>query len=149
VLGCSPVLFEVEPLPRTLMIELAHSAYDPEKVTRSHIWMTTWSADYLDANAWIVDALHCRYGYIHTGRACGQADDLMDRAAFESDPTSRADLYAQAEELLIGPNGDFPVVPLFRSTSAWLQQPWLTGVNEYGSARFDLWTIDTDAQAGA
>ena len=65
-----------------------------------------------------------------TGRACGPADDLMDRAAFESDPAARADLYAQAEELLFGPNGDFPVVPLFISTSAWLQQPWLTEVNE-------------------
>jgi ABC-type oligopeptide transport system substrate-binding subunit len=71
VLGCSPVLFEIEPLPRTLLIELAHSTYDPEKVTRSHIWLTIWIADYPDANAWIADALHCRLD-IRTGRACGK-----------------------------------------------------------------------------
>ncbi len=146
-LGCNPVLFEIKSLPRTLMIELAHLTYDPEKVTRSHIWLTTWSPDYPDANAWIADALHCRFGYIRTGRECGPADDLMDRAAFEADPAARAELYAQAEQLLFGPNGDFPVIPLYISSSAWLQQPWLSGVNEYGSARYDLWQLDTAAQS--
>ena len=60
----------------------------------------------------------------------------------------RAELYAQAEDRLFGPNGSFPVIPLYLTTSAWLQQPWLSGVNEYGPARFDLWTIDTSQQAG-
>jgi oligopeptide transport system substrate-binding protein len=146
-LGCSPALFEVKALPRTLMIELAHSAYDPEKVTRSHIWMTTWSADYLDANAWIADALHCRFGYVRTGRECSLADDKMDMAMFEPDPAKRAELYAQAEQLLFGPDGEFPVIPLFISTSAWFQQPWLHDVNEYGPARYDLWQIDPEAQS--
>lgn len=146
VLGCSPALFKIEALPRTLMIELAHSAYDPEKVTRSHIWMTTWSADYPDASAWLADALHCRFGYIRTGRACSAADDKMDLAGLEPDPAKRADLYAQAEQLLFGPEGDFPVIPLFISTAAWLQQPWLQRVNEVGPARYDLWQIDTDAR---
>jgi ABC-type oligopeptide transport system substrate-binding subunit len=145
-LGCNPVLFQIKSLPRTLMVELAHSTYDPEKVTRSHIWLTTWSPDYPDANAWIADALHCRFGYIRTGRECSEADDLMDRASFEPDPAARADLYARAEQLLFGPDGDFPVIPLNISSSAWLQQPWLSGVNEYGAARYDLWQIDTTAR---
>ena len=142
-LGCNPILFQIKSLPRTLMIELAHSTYDPEKVTRSHMWLATWSPDYPDANAWIADALHCRFGYIRTGRECSAADDLMDRASLEPDPAARADLYARAEQLLFGPDGDFPVIPLYISSSAWLQQPWLTGVNEYGAARYDLWQIDT------
>jgi ABC-type oligopeptide transport system substrate-binding subunit len=141
-LGCNPVLFQIKSLPRTLMIELAHSTYDPDKVTRSHIWLATWSPDYPDANAWIADALHCRFGYIRTGRECGAADDLLDRASLESDPAARADLYTRAEQLLFGPDGDFPVIPLYISSSAWLQQPWLSGVNEYGAARYDLWTLD-------
>jgi oligopeptide transport system substrate-binding protein len=146
VLGCNPVLFEVKSLSRTLMIELAHSTYDPDKVTRSHIWLTTWSPDYPDANAWVADALHCRFGYIRTGRECSEADDMLDRASLESDPAKRAGFYAQAEQLFFGPNGDFPVIPLFISSSAWLQQPWLDDVNEYGSARYDLWQLDTSAQ---
>jgi hypothetical protein len=31
-------------------------------------------------------------------------------------------------------------------TRGWFEQPWLTGVNEFGAARYDLWTLDTEAQ---
>jgi oligopeptide transport system substrate-binding protein len=148
-LGCSPQLFEVRELSRILMIEISHATYDTEAVTRSHLWLATWIADYPDANAWLNDALHCRYGYIRTGRECGTADDLLDQAAVEMDPVQRAALYAQVEEIFFGPNGSFPVIPLYISITAWLQQPWLTGVNEAGAARFDLWTINPDLQPGA
>jgi oligopeptide transport system substrate-binding protein len=141
-LGCNAALFEVKAVSRTLLIELAHLSYDQENVTRSHVWLATWSADYPDANAWLSDALHCQYGYIKTGRECDDADVLMDQAAVETDPASRAELYAQVEQHFFGPEGNFPVIPLFISTSAWLQQSWLTGVNDSGSARFDLWTVD-------
>ncbi len=148
VLNCNPGLFEIRPVPRTLLIELGHSAYDPERVTRSHMWVATWSADYLDANAWINDALHCRYGYIKPTRECEAADALLDQAGVTDDLAQRADLYTQAEERFFGAQGNFPVIPLFFSTSSWLQQPWLSGVNANGPARFDLWTINTGAQAG-
>jgi len=148
VLNCNPGLFEIRPVPRTLLIELGHSAYDPERVTRSHMWVATWSADYLDANAWINDALHCRYGYIKPTRECEAADALLDQAGVTDDLAQRADLYAQAEERFFGTQGSFPVIPLFFSTTSWLQQPWLSGVNANGPARFDLWTINTGAQAG-
>jgi ABC-type oligopeptide transport system substrate-binding subunit len=145
-LGCNPALFEVKAISRTLLIELAHLSYDQENVTRSHIWLATWSADYPDANAWLGDALHCQYGYIKTGRECDEADALMDQAAVETDSGRRAELYAQVEQRFFGPEGSFPVIPLLISTSARLQQPWLTGVNDAGSARFDIWTVDTTSQ---
>lgn len=145
-LGCDPALFNVMPLERELMIELSHGTYDAELVTRSHSWVVQWSADYPDANAWISDALHCRYGWIRTGRPCDQADAALDRAALETDETARAEQYAEAEAAFFGPNGSFPVIPLFTGRTAWLRQPWVSGVNEHGPARFDLWTIDTDAQ---
>ncbi len=145
-LGCNPALFDVMPLERGLMIELSHGTYDAELVTRSHSWVAQWSADYPDANAWISDALHCRYGWIRTGRPCDRADAALDRAAIEADEAARAEQYAEAEASFFGPNGSFPVIPLFTGRATWLQQPWVSGVNEYGPARFDLWTIDTDAQ---
>jgi oligopeptide transport system substrate-binding protein len=147
-LGCNPALFEIRTLPRTLMIELSHSNYDPEKVTRSHIWLANWSGDYLDANNWLGDALHCQFGYIKTGRACDNADALIDQAANEMDTAQRATIYAQVEEQFFGPNGSFPVIPLFFTTAAWLQQPELTGVNEFGPARYDLWMLDNTTQEG-
>ncbi|HML20021.1 MAG TPA: ABC transporter substrate-binding protein [Aggregatilinea sp.] len=146
-LGCAANMFQVVPLERKLMIELSHGTYDSEAVTRSHSWIVQWSADYPDANAWINDALHCRYGWISTGRACDQGDSALDRAVTEEDLDARTQDYATAEEAMFGPNGTFPVIPLFVTTTTWIQQPWLTDVNEYGAARFDLWTIDPDAQS--
>ncbi|MBN1565104.1 MAG: hypothetical protein JXA10_14765 [Anaerolineae bacterium] len=145
--GCNPALFEVKTIARTTLIDLAHSTYDPEKVTRPHLWLTTWTADYPDANGWIYDVLHCQYGYIRTGRACEAGDTYLDSATLEADVTARADLYTQAEEHFFGANGTFPVIPLFISTAARLQQPWLSGVSDAGSARYDLWTLDVVAQA--
>lgn len=145
-LGCDAALFQITPLERALMIELSHGTYDAETVTRSHSWITQWSADYPDANAWINDALHCRYGWISTGRTCDQGDAALDRAVTEADLAARTADYATAEESMFGANGSFPVIPLFMSTATWIQQPWLTGVNAYGAARFDLWTLDADAQ---
>ncbi len=145
-LGCNPALFEIKTLSRTLLIELSHATYDPEKVTRSPIWFAVWSADYPDANAWIGDALHCHYGYMRTGRECDQSDALIDRAAVTMDPATRAELYTEAEAVLFGSAGTFPVTPLFISTAAWLQQPWLANVNSAGPARFDLWTLDAAQQ---
>lgn len=145
-LGCSPALFEIRALPRTLMIELSHNTYDVERVTRSHMWIATWSADYPDGVAWINDALHCRYGYIQPGRPCSRVDNLLDRAVSSADEAERAALLAQAEEAFFGAQGSFPVVPLYVIMRGWFEQPWLTQVNEVGAARYDLWVIDPDAQ---
>lgn len=141
-LGCSPTLFEVKPIERVLLLELSHGAFDPELVTRSHMWLTTWSPDYPDANGWLSDALHCHFGYVRSGRECSEGDTLLDKAALELDPAQRAALYAQAETAFFGAQGSFPVIPLFVTTTAWLQQPTLTNVNPLGAARFDLWTLD-------
>ena len=147
-LNCHPGLFEIRSVPRTLLIALSHSAYDPERVTRSHMWVATWNADYLDASAWINDALHCRYGYLKPTRECEPADSLLDRAGIANNLDERAELYAQAEEQFFGPQGTFPVIPLFFSTTSWLQQPRLSGVNANSPARFDLWTLADENPAG-
>lgn len=145
-LGCNPGLFEVTPVARTLLIELTHSTYDPEQITRPHVWLATWSADYLDANAWLSDALHCRYGYVRIGRPCTDADTLLDRAAVADNSAQRAELYTQAETALLGNEGDLPVLPLALATNAWLEHPWLSGVNTTGPLRFDLWQLEPGSQ---
>jgi ABC-type oligopeptide transport system substrate-binding subunit len=141
-LGCSPSLFSVEGLSRTLLIELAHATYDAEKVTRPHAWMATWSADYPDAHAWLNDALHCRYGYFRTGRECDAADVALDRASGDPDDGARAGAYGEVERLFFGPEGTYPILPLFFLPNAWLQNPGLSGVSRVGAARFDLWELE-------
>ncbi|NDJ75017.1 MAG: hypothetical protein GYB65_02050 [Chloroflexi bacterium] len=145
-LGCNPALLEVRPISRVLLINLGHSAYDEEQVTRSHMWIATWSADYPDANGWLFDALHCQYGYLRPGRACDEADALLEQASVEMDPTRRAELYAEVETLFFGPEGSFPVIPLFATAAAWLQQPALSAVNAVGPARYDLWVITSGTE---
>lgn len=140
-LGCTPALFSVEGLSRTLLIELAHSTYDSELVTRPHAWLITWSADYPDAHAWLNDALHCRYGYFRTGRECDQADAALDSAANSLDSAARTQTYEQVERLFFGVEGTYPVIPLLFSVNAWLQSPGLSGVNQVGAARFDRWSL--------
>jgi len=140
-LGCTPALFSVEGLSRTLLIELAHSTYDAEIVARPHAWLATWSADYPDAHAWLNDALHCRYGYFRTGRECDQADAALDSAANTLDSAARAQTYEQVERLFFGAEGTYPVIPLLFSVNAWLQSPDLSGVNQVGAARFDRWSL--------
>jgi oligopeptide transport system substrate-binding protein len=143
VFGCNSALFEVKPVSRTLLIELSHANYDPEEVVRSHMWLFTWNADYPDANAWTSDALHCRFGYIRNGRPCTQADAQMDKAGTALDLAERTQYYNEIENLLFGPNGTYPVVPIMHSAAGWLQQLWLTDVDAAHPARYDLWQIDT------
>jgi ABC-type oligopeptide transport system substrate-binding subunit len=139
--GCNPALFEVKPVARTLLVEITHANYDPTKVTRSHIWLTTWTPDYPDANDWLYGALHCHFGYLRLGRSCDGSDENLDAATLEPDPARRADYYGQVEEQLFGTNGTYPVAPLMISVTAWLQQPQVTQVNSAGAARYDLWII--------
>ncbi len=140
-LGCNAALFTLNTASRVTLIELSHANYDPEATTRPMIWMSTWSADYPDANAWLGDALHCQYGYLRLDRPCDQADALLDQAIMEFDLDARTALYAQVERLFFGPDGSFPVIPLATLQGAWLQQPHLDGVNAAGAARYDLWTL--------
>ncbi len=138
-LGCNPALFEVTTVSHPLLIQLGHANYDTESVVRPHLWLFTWTGDYPDANAWLGDALHCRYGYIRNARPCDENDALLDRAGQEMDAAQRAALYGQVEEAFFGDAGSFPVIPLFRSASAWVQSPSLEEVNA-SAARYDLWT---------
>ncbi len=137
-LGCNPALFEITTVPHPLLIQLGHANYDTETVVRPHLWLFTWTGDYPDANAWLGDALHCRYGYIRNARACDETDAWLDRAGQEMDTAQRAALYGQAEEAFFGEKGSFPVIPLFRSVSVWGQAPNLDGVSP-SAARYDRW----------
>ncbi len=138
-LGCNAALFEIKTVSRPLLIQLGHANYDTESVVRPHLWLFTWTGDYPDANAWLDDALHCRYGYIRNARPCDETDALLDRAGQTMETAQRAALYGQAEEAFFGEAGSFPVIPLFRSVSAWVQSPNLAGVSG-SAARYDLWT---------
>lgn len=144
VLGCAATTFTVHPVAREIVQSAAHgsiSTIETNDSPRPQLWIYSWTPDYPDANAWTGDGLHCQYGFMRTGVACGNADAQVDAAGVESDPAKRAATYTQAETLWFGPSGTFPVAPLYISQSVIARQPGLKGATANGPARFDLWTL--------
>ncbi len=144
VLGCSPFQFIVDTAASAKVQNVAHgtvNTIDPQALPRPEMWIYTWSPDYPDANAWTGDAIHCQYGFMRTGVACGDGDALVDQAFLETDSTKRADLYNRAETSWFGPQGTFPVMPLYVAINYVAQQPWLKGTTVNGPMHFDLWTL--------
>jgi ABC-type transport system substrate-binding protein len=92
-------------------------------------------------------------GYVfhdHLDRSCTEADTLMEQAAAESDPEIRAQLYRQLEEMLFGPEGEYPIIPLFEYVIYGWHQPWISGPFDTDhlltSAHYDWYTIDPAAR---
>jgi hypothetical protein len=104
----------------------------------------TYVPDHPDISAWAGDGLHCQYGRLRPGIGCGEADRLVDEAGREADPARRLALYDQAEALWFGPEGVFPVAPLYVGVEVVGLSPRLAGGSGYfatGAARFDLWRL--------
>jgi ABC-type oligopeptide transport system substrate-binding subunit len=143
-LGCDPTAFNIVKVSHATVQEVAHGNVNTnanDAPPRADMWITSWTPDYQDANAWTGDAIHCRFGFLRTGISCGDADNLVDSAFLEKDPAKRAQDYDQAEDSWFGPMGTFPVAPLFVSVSFVGQQSWLKGATVNGPLRFDQWTL--------
>ncbi len=144
VLGCRADSFVIRTAPLNYVEAVAHAAISASEKTdppRAQLWLVTWRPDYTDANAWLGDGLHCQFGFLRPGLPCGEADKRVDAAALESDPVKRAALYQEAETLWFGPEGSFPVVPLFFSYEMVGRQAHLKGATVSGSQWYAGWTI--------
>jgi ABC-type oligopeptide transport system substrate-binding subunit len=140
-LGCPASLFHIQKLAPADLDNVVHANIDANAASRAHLWLYAWSSDYNDANGWISDSIHCLYGYLRTGAKCGNAETIMDQAFLEPDPGKRAAAYAQAGDLLFGPGGTFPVVPLYIRLTAIGHSARITGLSLSGASRFDEWMI--------
>jgi oligopeptide transport system substrate-binding protein len=60
-----------------------------------------------------------RQGYVNT-----EFDELTRQADVETDPAKRSELYAQAQQLMLG---DIPAAFGYNSISHFLVKPWVTG----------------------
>ena len=85
-----------------------------------------WCADYPDPQNWLSvywrsdTTFAQRQGYVNT-----QFDDLTKQADVELDPVKRADLYKQAQDLLLA---DIPSAFGYNSLNHYLVQPWVKGI---------------------
>ena len=122
-LGCNRDVFTLETVDFTVLVELIDPRNAPED--RPNMWSIAWGPDYPDAQNWVGDVLHCESENTFK-RPCSEVDDLIDQAARESDPDARVELYYRIEEMFFGPEGEFPIIPLYTSLVQYMVQPWAT-----------------------
>jgi oligopeptide transport system substrate-binding protein len=137
-LGCDIPNFRLTKRNAETVRRLADGTFSTIRTTdpiRPHMWLFTWSPDYLDITAWAGDGAHCRYGFLKSYLPCGEADQLVGAALLQSDLAQRAALIAQAEQAYFGASGTFPVVPLLSELRFAAREPALQGV----SAASPLW----------
>jgi ABC-type oligopeptide transport system substrate-binding subunit len=143
-LGCNPASFIVRGYPANRLLNIARGSINIDEnqkgTPRPHLWLTTWVPDYLDPHAWLGDALHCQYGFLRTNLPCTDADKQVEQGGTMNNPQ----LYVQAQSEWFGPQGIYPVVPLYTTLTAVAIQPTLNGVGVYSTIapfRIDQWSI--------
>lgn len=149
-LGCDPSLINVEQLEFSVLLQVTDATTPTQD--RPNTWTLGWGPDYPDANNWVHDVLSCDVANRFI-RPCNEVDDLMDEAARESDPDVRTELYAEIEEAFFGPEGEFPIAPIYLRSVYTLVKPWYTGPFEtdgnIGGAHYGAYSVDMAAKLAA
>jgi ABC-type oligopeptide transport system substrate-binding subunit len=150
VLGCDPAHLRFEAVSFSVLLGATDPALPAED--RPEMWTGLWGPDYPDANNYVGDVLGCESTHSFN-RPCTEIDDLIDQAAAESDPATRADLYREIEERFFGREGEHPMIPMVMSGSLMLHKPWFNGPfltdGFVAGLHYDWYTIDQAAQLAA
>ena len=154
-LGCDPGLFNVEQLDFSFWPQredLRDISNNTPLQDLPHAMTNGSGPDYPDSDNWMRYILHCE-GHNLLLRSCTAVDTLIEQAATETDQTRRAELYRQIEEAFFGPEGEFPVAPIYMRASYILVKPWYTGPHQtdglFGGPHWNAYTIDMAAKLAA
>lgn len=109
-------------------LRLADATTIIQKATQKELgfFYGSWYADYLDAENFL-SVLLSQYGQNRTNYDNPRFTELCRLADVEADPTRRAELYAEAEQLAIT---DCPWIPLYFPQEAVVTQPWVSGLQQ-------------------
>ena len=147
-LGCPVDLIQIEQVEFDVLLDIASDDTPDEE--SPHVWTLGWGPDYADENNWVGDVLWCESPGFGFKRACSAVDDLIVEARTEQDPARRIELYAQIEEMFFGPEGEYPIAPLFLRIAYVAQHSWYTNIPAlFGGNQFYNYTIDQEAQLAA
>ncbi len=102
-----------------------YTALTKDIATTPLVYRLGWCADYPDPQNWLsvywkTGAFGQRIGYSNP-----EFDALVDAADVELDPVKRADLYAQAQDLLVA---GAPVAFMYNTINHYLVKPWVKGL---------------------
>ena len=102
------------------------------------VWRLGFGADYPDANNWLNDVFHSTSGSNFGHFDSAEFDTLVERAARETDPDVRRDLYRQAERILS--EEVIALAPIYHYTSVTLTKPYLDRtVAPFGGEQISTW----------
>lgn len=139
-LGCQPALFNIVTVRPDALQNIGRDLIDEEYNDRIHMWLATYTPEYVDVQAGAADALHCTLGYFFQGGACDAVDALIDWAV-ATPVEDRGDVYRRIEARLFGPAGTYPVIPLYADVRAAGVAPTLSNVTLDGPAWWGAWTL--------
>jgi len=91
---------------------------DPPQVFRMG-----WCADYPDENNWVLDVFHSTRSINYIRWHNPTFDSLVEQAAASTDPTTRQNLYKQAEQILCVDEAG--IIPIYYYTRAVLTKPYV------------------------
>jgi oligopeptide transport system substrate-binding protein len=116
-----------------------------------HIWRLGWCADYADENNWVHAVFNATEGDNNLRRGCqddtctvivdSEFDELTKAAQVETDPDTRAEMYAQAEDILARVEAAY--APIYHYTTVQVTKPYLD--REYSliaGQQFWKWNIN-------
>ncbi len=85
-----------------------------------------WIGDYVD-DINFLELWTCKSGNNNTNYCNPKYDALIAKARKTADNNERYKLYARAEDMLTGPNGDFPIIPIYWYTYVTQEAPSVKG----------------------
>jgi oligopeptide transport system substrate-binding protein len=116
-----------------------YTALTKDIETTPLVYRLGWCADYPDQQNWLsvywkTGAFGERIGYSNP-----DFDALVNAADVELDPVKRADLYAQAQEVLVE---SVPVAFMYNTINHYLVKPWVKGITT--TPQDSAWPGDVD-----
>jgi len=116
-LGVSVVLDPVDPT--------TYTALTKDIATAPLVYRLGWCADYPDPQNWL--SVYWKTGGFgeRIGYSNPDFDALVNQADAELDPAKRADLYQQAQQLMLA---DVPMAVMYNTTNHYLVKSWVKGL---------------------
>jgi oligopeptide transport system substrate-binding protein len=93
----------------------------PPPAKSTDVYRNGWVGDFVDALNFL-ELWTCDSGNNNTNYCNKEYDALLAKAQSTSDNAERYELYAQMEEILFGPEGDMPILPIYFYTNVSLQR---------------------------
>jgi oligopeptide transport system substrate-binding protein len=105
------------------------------------VWRAGWCFDYPDANSFIFDVFHSSSNNNDTGWTNEEFDALVEQAAAETDPAVRAELYAEAEQILVFEGA--AIIPIYWYSDLEMTKPYVERTYAVDNTeQYETWSIN-------